>query len=77
MLVIFVLLVPPMLLVLMLSMERVERPLRDETIGERVIAALDQARVEEVETLVSSNTAVPVERYWRRIRRRWDVLTSR
>jgi hypothetical protein len=64
---------PALLLVLMLMMERVEAPLRDEALGERVARVLDDARADEVESLVSEDLGPAVDRYWRRrgIRSRW------
>lgn len=57
---------PGVLLLLMLAMERVESPLRDESIGEQLVDFLDSARPEEVETLVSQGLASALDRYWRR-----------
>ncbi|HEU5033565.1 MAG TPA: hypothetical protein VFT62_02280 [Mycobacteriales bacterium] len=64
---------PAVLLVLMLTMERVEAPLRDEALGERVAQALDDVRADDVESLVSEDLAPAVDRYWRRraLRNRW------
>lgn len=62
------LLVPFLLLGLMLSMERVERPLRVDSVGEQLQTFLDTARPEEVETYVSEGFAPALERYWRRRR---------
>ena len=62
------LLLPVLLLALMLSMERVERPLRVESVSEQLEAFLDSARPEEVETYVSERFAPALERYWRRRR---------
>jgi hypothetical protein len=70
MLVVSVICFPLLLLGLMLSMERVERPLRDEAVGERVVALLASAHAEEVESLVSATAAGAVDRHWRRLRRR-------
>jgi hypothetical protein len=60
------LLMPFALLGGMLLMERVERPLRDEAIGEKLVEFLDSARPDEVETFVSEGFAPALERYWRR-----------
>ena len=57
---------PGVLLALMLAMERVEAPLRDEAIGDQLITFLDSARPDEVETYVSQGLAPALERYWRR-----------
>ena len=62
------LLLPLLLLLLMLAMERVERPLRRESVSEQLEAFLDSARPEEVETFVSEGYAPALERYWRRRR---------
>ena len=61
-------LLPVLLLVLMLMMERVERPLRVDSVSEQLEAFLDSARPEEVETYVSEGFAPALERYWRRRR---------
>jgi hypothetical protein len=60
------LLFPVGLLLLVLAMERVERPLRDEKVGERVVEFLVSAPADDVERLVSRDAAQAVERYWRR-----------
>ena len=62
------LLVPLGLLALMLGMERVERPLRVDSVSEQLEQFLEQARPEEVETFVSQGFAPALERYWRRRR---------
>jgi hypothetical protein len=62
------LLLPPLLLVLMLSMERVERPLRLDSVSEQLEVFLSTARPDEVETFVSEGYAPALERYWRRRR---------
>jgi hypothetical protein len=62
------LLLPLALLGLMLAMERVERPLRVESVSDELEAFLDAARPEEVETFVSEGFAPALERYWRRRR---------
>jgi hypothetical protein len=67
-LLIVALLVPLLLLVLMLAMERVERPLRVDSVSEQLEGFLDSARPEEVETYVSEGFAPALERYWRRRR---------
>jgi predicted LPLAT superfamily acyltransferase len=70
------LLLPVLLLFLMLMMERVERPLRMESMSEQLESFLDSARPEEVETYVSEGFAPALERYWRR-RRLSRLLPSR
>lgn len=62
------LLMPVLLLVLMLMMERVERPLRVDSVSEQLESFLDSARPDEVETYVSEGFAPALERYWRRRR---------
>jgi len=62
------LLLPFLLLALMLCMERVERPLRVDSVSEQLQSFLDTARPDEVETYVSEGFAPALERYWRRRR---------
>lgn len=62
------LLVPLALLVLLLCMERVERPLRVDSVSDQLESFLDSARPDEVETFVSEGFAPALERYWRRRR---------
>ena len=62
------LLLPLALLALMLCMERVERPLRVDSVSEELEGFLDSARPDEVETFVSEGFAPALERYWRRRR---------
>ena len=63
------LLLPLALLGLMLAMERVERPLRQETVvNDQLETFLETARPDEVETFVSEGYAPALERYWRRRR---------
>jgi hypothetical protein len=62
------LLLPPALLLLMLGMERVERPLTRASIAERLEQFLDTARPEEVEAFVSEGLAAPLDDYWKRRR---------
>jgi hypothetical protein len=63
--VILLLIFPFSLLALMLGMERVERPLRADALGDHVTSALTTARADEVEHLVTERVAPSVERYWR------------
>ncbi len=70
------LLLPLALLGLMLAMERVERPLRVESVSDELESFLDTARPDEVETFVSEGFAPALERYWRR-RRLSRLLPSR
>ena len=63
------LLLPLALLGLMLAMERVERPLREESlVNDQLENFLETARPDEVETFVSEGYAPALERYWRRRR---------
>lgn len=62
------LLLPLLLLGLMLMMERVERPLRSDSVSDQLGSFLDTARPDEVETFVSEGFAAALERYWRRRR---------
>ena len=62
------LLLPIALLALMLGMERVERPLRVDSVSDQLEAFLDSARPDEVETYVSQGYAPALERYWKRRR---------
>lgn len=62
------LLLPVFLLLLMLAMERVEEPLREDSVSEELESFLDTARPDEVETFVSEGYAPALERYWRRRR---------
>jgi len=68
---------PILLLVTMLGMERVERPLRDEAVSDRLAEFLDTARPEEVETFVRRGLAVALDRYWRRRTWRTRLLPRR
>ncbi len=70
------LLLPPALLLLMLAMERVERPLRRASVSEQLESFLDTARPDEVEAFISEGFAQPLDDYWRR-RRRARVLPGR
>ena len=68
---------PGVLLVLLIAMERVERPLRDESVGAHLADFLDKARPDEVETFVSQGLASALDRYWRRRGLRARLLTRR
>jgi hypothetical protein len=68
---------PALLLVLLLAMERVEAPFRDEAMGERLVEFLDSARPDEVETFVSQGLAPALDRYWRRRALRARLLARR
>ena len=60
------LLLPFVLLALMLVMERVERPLRRESISDQVAGFLETARPDEIESFVRQGLAPALERYWGR-----------
>lgn len=59
---------PPFLLVLLLWMQRVEQRLPDGSLGDHVLAFLDDARPDEVEELVVNGLGPALDRYWRRRR---------
>lgn len=67
-LLIVALLLPLLLLALMLCMERVERPLRVDSVSEQLTAFFETARPEEVEIYVSEGFSAALDRYWRRRR---------
>ncbi len=62
------LLLPLLLLGLMLAMDRVERPLREDPLSEQIESFLDSARPEEVESIISDGFGPALERYWKRRR---------
>lgn len=62
------LLLPVLLLLLMLGMEKVEGPLREDAVSEELESFLDAARPDEVETFVSEGFAPALDRYWSRRR---------
>jgi len=68
---------PGVLLGLMIAMERVERPLRDQSVGEHLVDFLDSARPDEVETFVSQGLSSALDRYWRRRGLRSRLLSRR
>ena len=59
---------PPLLLLFMLFMQKVEEPLREVSAEERLEDLLDAARPDEVEAFVSEGFSNALERYWRRRR---------
>lgn len=77
MLFLFTLCFPLVLLALAVVMGRVEQPLRDDAVGEQLVEVLDDARLEDVETLVSRGLAPALDRYWRRRSWRGRVLPRR
>ena len=62
------LLLPLFLLFLLLGMERVEQPLRRESVTEQLESFLDSARPEEVEAFISEGFAPALDVYWKRRR---------
>ena len=62
------LLLPLLLLGLLLAMERVERPLREDSLTDQLDTFLETARPEEVESFITEGFAPALERYWRRRR---------
>ncbi len=62
------LLLPFFLLLLMLGMDRVEGPLRDDAKSDQLEGFLDTARPDEVETFVSEGFGPALDRYWKRRR---------
>ena len=62
------LLLPLGLMLLLLAMERVERPLSRASVGDQLETFLDNASSEEVEVFVSKGYAPAVDRYWTRRR---------
>ena len=71
------LLFPAVLLGLMITMERVEKPLRSESVGDHLAEFLDTARPEEVERYVSRGLAPALDRYWSRRAMRARRLSRR
>ena len=59
---------PLLLLALMLCMERVERPLRVDSVSEQLTSFLETAHPDEVETYVSEGFSAALDRYWHRRR---------
>ncbi|MCK9874314.1 hypothetical protein MXD61_04150 [Frankia sp. AgPm24] len=60
---------PLLLLALLLAMERVERPLNAADTGKGLEGFLDNARPEEVDTLMNQGLPAALERYRGRLRR--------
>jgi hypothetical protein len=77
MILLLALMFPGVLLVLMLAMERVEAPLRQESLGDNLVRFLDTARPDEVEMFVSQGLAPALDRYWRRRNLRTKLLARR
>jgi len=68
---------PGGLLLLLLAMERVEAPLRVESVGDQLAEFLDSARPDEVETFVSQGLGEALDRYWKRRSLRARLLARR
>jgi hypothetical protein len=68
---------PGVLLLLLLAMERVEAPLRVESVGEQLVEFLERARPDEVETFVSQGLGEALDRYWSRRSLRARLLARR
>jgi hypothetical protein len=68
---------PGGLLLLLLAMERVEAPLRVESVGDQLVQFLESARPDEVETFVSQGLGEALDRYWKRRSLRNRLLTRR
>ena len=73
----FALAFPGLLLLVMLAMERVEAPLRVESVGERLIEFLDGARPDELERVVRQDLWDVLDRYWRRRNLRARLMSRR
>jgi hypothetical protein len=56
---------PPALMLAVLAMERVERPLNAERIGEHVAQLIVSEAADDVEVLVTRTAADAVDRHWR------------
>lgn len=57
---------PFVLLLLLLGMERVERPLRRDAVSQQLDLFLATAKPDEVELFVSEGFQPALDRYWRR-----------
>jgi hypothetical protein len=55
-------------LALLLVMERVERPLRQESVSDQLAAFLDAAGPDDIEAFISQGLAPALDRYWKRRR---------
>lgn len=71
-----VLLFPLVLMLLLLVMERVERPLRVDEVSLQLESFFRDARPDELEAFVSDGYASALDRYWRR-RGRTAAVTAR
>jgi hypothetical protein len=68
---------PGVLLLVMLAMDRVEAPLRVESVGERLIEFFDGARPDELERVVRQDLGEVLDRYWRRRNLRARLMSRR
>lgn len=68
---------PGVLLLLLLAMERVEAPLRVESVADQLVEFLERARPDEVETFVSQGLGEALDRYWNRRSLRARLLARR
>ena len=68
---------PGVLLLLLLAMDRVEAPLRVESVGDQLVEFLERARPDEVETFVSQGLGEALDRYWKRRSLRARLLARR
>jgi hypothetical protein len=68
---------PGGLLLLLLAMERVEAPLRAESVADQLVDFFDSARPDEVETFVSQGLGEALDRYWKRRPLRARLLARR
>jgi len=73
----FALAFPGVLLLLLLAMDRVEAPLRVESVGDQLMEFLERARPDEVETFVSQGLGEALDRYWKRRSLRARLLARR
>lgn len=71
------LLFPGVLMLLLLAMERVEAPLRVESVGDQLVEFLERARPDEVETFISQGLGEALDRYWNRKSLRARLLARR
>lgn len=68
MLIALALLLPVLLMLLLLAMERVERRLRLDQVGAELEAFLESARPDDIEVFVSQGFRPALDGYWRRRR---------
>lgn len=73
----FALLFPGVLMLLLLLMDRVEAPLRVESVADQLVEFLESARPDEVETFVSQGLGEALDRYWNRRGLRARLLARR